>query len=77
MVSASIGITTYPSDSDHLQSLVKQADEAMYVAKTKGAKPVRVFLRYLVAMAMNSMEYITWSTGDRQLNVEAFHEINE
>jgi diguanylate cyclase (GGDEF)-like protein/PAS domain S-box-containing protein len=35
-VSASIGITTYPSDSENLQSLVKQADEAMYAAKTRG-----------------------------------------
>ncbi|WP_052451974.1 sensor domain-containing protein [Noviherbaspirillum autotrophicum] len=35
-VSASIGITVYPSDSDNLQSLVKHADEAMYVAKMRG-----------------------------------------
>lgn len=35
-VSASIGITVYPSNADNLQSLVKQADEAMYIAKTRG-----------------------------------------
>lgn len=35
-VSASIGIAVYPFDSDNLQSLVKQADQAMYVAKTRG-----------------------------------------
>ncbi len=34
--SASIGITLFPDDADDLESLLKQADQAMYVAKAAG-----------------------------------------
>jgi len=35
-VGASIGIATYPNDSDSVDDLIKQADKAMYVSKTLG-----------------------------------------
>lgn len=35
-VSASIGITLYPQDADSLQELLRNADQAMYVAKEQG-----------------------------------------
>lgn len=35
-ISASIGITLYPNDSIDIESLMKNADQAMYVAKNRG-----------------------------------------
>jgi diguanylate cyclase (GGDEF)-like protein/PAS domain S-box-containing protein len=35
-VSASIGITFYPTDTDEIESLLKNADQAMYAAKQHG-----------------------------------------
>ena len=35
-VSASIGITLYPNDADTIEGLFKNADQAMYVAKSQG-----------------------------------------
>jgi diguanylate cyclase (GGDEF)-like protein/PAS domain S-box-containing protein len=35
-VKASIGISLYPKDGDEAQTLIKKADEAMYLAKQKG-----------------------------------------
>ncbi|OHC63140.1 MAG: hypothetical protein A2045_00890 [Rhodocyclales bacterium GWA2_65_20] len=35
-VSASIGITIFPSDADNVESLLKNADQAMYAAKEQG-----------------------------------------
>ncbi|OIQ98960.1 cyclic di-GMP phosphodiesterase Gmr [mine drainage metagenome] len=42
-VSASIGITLYPQDADNLTSLLKNADQAMYVAKGKGRNQYSYF----------------------------------
>jgi diguanylate cyclase (GGDEF)-like protein/PAS domain S-box-containing protein len=35
-ISASIGITIYPNDASSVEDLLKNADQAMYVAKSKG-----------------------------------------
>jgi len=35
-ISASIGITIYPNDATNLEDLLKNADQAMYVSKSKG-----------------------------------------
>ncbi len=35
-VSASIGITLYPNDANGISALMKNADQAMYIAKSKG-----------------------------------------
>ncbi len=42
-VSASIGITLYPSDADELGQLIKNADQAMYAAKGAGRNCFRYF----------------------------------
>jgi diguanylate cyclase (GGDEF)-like protein/PAS domain S-box-containing protein len=42
-VSASIGITLYPQDADNLTSLLKNADQAMYVAKGRGRNQYSYF----------------------------------
>ncbi|MDX8400277.1 MAG: EAL domain-containing protein [Gallionellaceae bacterium] len=35
-ISASLGITLYPNDADNVEGLLKNADQAMYVAKNQG-----------------------------------------
>lgn len=42
-VSASIGITIFPSDAKNLGTLLKNADQAMYVAKSKGRNQFSYF----------------------------------
>ena len=42
-VSASIGITIYPNDAGNISSLLKNADQAMYVAKSKGRNQFSYF----------------------------------
>ncbi|MEI7841922.1 MAG: EAL domain-containing protein [Gallionellaceae bacterium] len=42
-VSASIGITIYPTDANDISSLLKNADQAMYVAKNRGRNQFSYF----------------------------------
>ncbi len=42
-ISASIGITIYPSDALNLESLLKYADQAMYLAKERGRNQFAYF----------------------------------
>jgi diguanylate cyclase (GGDEF)-like protein len=42
-VSASVGIAVYPKDADDLETLVKNADSAMYQAKEKGKDSYQFF----------------------------------
>ncbi len=42
-VTASIGITFFPDDADDLDSLLRQADAAMYLAKQEGRNSYRFF----------------------------------
>ena len=42
-VSASIGITVFPNDGEDAETLLKNADHAMYAAKRKGRNAFRVF----------------------------------
>lgn len=42
-VSASIGVTVYPDDALDIDGLLKQADQAMYVAKSEGRNRVSYF----------------------------------
>ncbi len=42
-ISASIGVAVYPKDADDLESLIKNADSAMYQAKGKGKNGFQFF----------------------------------
>ena len=46
-VSASLGITVYPDDSENLEVLIKNADQAMYVAKNAGRNRFSYFTKAL------------------------------
>lgn len=57
-VSASIGITLYPKDSTDIDSLIKNADQSMYVAKGKGRNQFSYFTQSLQVMAQNRLQMI-------------------
>ncbi|MDO8350449.1 MAG: GGDEF domain-containing protein, partial [Gallionella sp.] len=42
-IGASIGIATYPDDAQNTGALIKQADEAMYLAKTSGKNTYKFY----------------------------------
>ncbi|WP_158592240.1 putative bifunctional diguanylate cyclase/phosphodiesterase [Noviherbaspirillum sedimenti] len=52
-ISASIGISTYPTDGSNVEALIKHADIAMYRAKNEGRGGFRY---YSAAMAAQSLE---------------------
>ena len=54
-VSASIGITLYPNDSIDIDALMKNADQAMYVAKNKGRNRFSYFTPLLQDSAQNRL----------------------
>ncbi|HSF25808.1 MAG TPA: diguanylate cyclase, partial [Blastocatellia bacterium] len=61
-ITTSIGITIYPSDSEDLDSLIKNADVAMYRAK-EGGKNQHQF--YTPAMNASSLERLKMENGLR------------
>jgi diguanylate cyclase (GGDEF)-like protein/PAS domain S-box-containing protein len=52
-VTASIGITLYPNDADQIEDLLKNADQALYVAKDAGRNCFRYFTPALQEQAQN------------------------
>jgi diguanylate cyclase (GGDEF)-like protein/PAS domain S-box-containing protein len=54
-VSASIGITVYPDDARDIDSLLKNADQAMYAAKGAGRNRFSYFTPSLQVAAVNRM----------------------
>lgn len=52
-VSASIGITLYPSDADQIDGLLKNADQALYVAKDGGRNRFAYFTPEMQELAQN------------------------
>ncbi len=46
-ISASIGIASYPQDSNNIETLLQHADQAMYLAKDSGRNCLRFFKREL------------------------------
>lgn len=55
-ISASIGITLYPDDGDHVDVLLKNADTAMYHAKDKGRNNFQYYSASMSAEAMALMQ---------------------
>ena len=55
-ISASIGITIFPDDSTDNDSLLKNADMAMYDAKQRGRNNYQFFASYMNASAMEQLE---------------------
>ena len=58
-VSASIGITLYPNDANDIDALMKNADQAMYVAKNKGRNRFCYFTPSLPKEAQARLHLIT------------------
>ncbi len=58
-VSASIGITLYPNDANDIDALMKNADQAMYVAKNKGRNRFCYFTPSLPKEAQARLHMIT------------------
>ncbi|MDX2477059.1 MAG: EAL domain-containing protein [Gammaproteobacteria bacterium] len=54
-VSGSIGITLYPDDTTDIDSLIKNADQAMYEAKKKGKNCFSYFTQSLQEAAQNRL----------------------
>ena len=54
-VSASVGITLYPSDAGDIENLMKNADQAMYAAKSKGRNRFSYFTASLQAAAQTRL----------------------
>lgn len=50
-ISASIGITIYPDDADNVEDLLRNADQAMYVAKNQGRNQASYFTATLQEIA--------------------------
>lgn len=57
-ISASIGITLYPSDASSMETLLKNADQAMYVAKNLGRNRMSYFTPVLQENAQKRMRMI-------------------
>jgi diguanylate cyclase (GGDEF)-like protein/PAS domain S-box-containing protein len=62
-VTASIGISTYPDDSEDIQTLLKNADIAMYRAKEQGRN---AFQFYSAQMNVHSIERLTLESSLRR-----------
>ncbi len=58
-VSASIGITLYPGDATDMETLIKNADQAMYAAKNKGRNRSSYFTQSLQEEAQLRLRLIS------------------
>jgi diguanylate cyclase (GGDEF)-like protein/PAS domain S-box-containing protein len=58
-VSASIGLTFYPNDASDIDTLIKNADQAMYAAKNQGRNGYRYFTAGMQETAQNRMRLIS------------------
>jgi len=62
-VSASIGITLYPNDATDVEELLKNADQAMYMAKNKGRNRFCYFTPSMQLAAQNRLMLINELRG--------------
>ncbi len=58
-VSASAGITLYPNDAQNIEALLKNADQAMYLAKKSGRNRFRYFTASLQEAAQTRLRLIS------------------
>lgn len=58
-ISASLGLTFYPNDAYDLDTLLKNADQAMYAAKNQGRNAYRYFTAGMQETAQNRMRLIS------------------
>lgn len=71
-ISASIGITLYPNDARDIDSLMKNADQAMYAAKSKGRRRFNYFTTALQDAAQKRLRLtndLRGALGAHQLRV--------
>jgi diguanylate cyclase (GGDEF)-like protein/PAS domain S-box-containing protein len=71
-VTASVGITVYPDDGQNVESLIKNADRAMYDAKNSGRNRFNYFTKALRESADNRQRLIRdlrHALADKQLEV--------
>ncbi len=71
-LSASVGITHYPQDATDMESLVKHADQAMYVAKQQGRNRFTYFSHVMQERAQSRRQLIKDLRGaidERRLEV--------
>lgn len=57
-ISASVGITLYPNDAEDVEGLLKNADQAMYVAKSKGRNGFSYFTSQMQEHAQSRQQLI-------------------
>ena len=62
VVTSSIGVSLYPRDGDNIDTLLKNADVAMYQAKNAGRNSVRF---YSGTMSLRSLERLELENGLR------------
>lgn len=72
-ISASIGITIYPNDADDIYALMKNADQAMYVAKSGGRNRYSYFTHSLQQVAQNRLRLINDLRGALKHNQLQVH----
>jgi len=72
-VSASIGITIYPNDTDDIDELIKNADQAMYVAKKKGRNRSSYFTPSLQVAAQTKLRLTNDMHGALEANQFRVH----
>ncbi|HEU0187858.1 MAG TPA: diguanylate cyclase, partial [Gallionellaceae bacterium] len=71
-ISASIGITLYPNDAGNIDDLIKNADQAMYVAKRQGRNRYSYFTQSLQENAQKRLRLtsdLRVALAERQLRV--------
>jgi len=54
-ISASIGISLYPDDADNTESLLRNADSAMYQAKNEGRDNYQFYTKEMTELALDRM----------------------